>query len=330
MTPMQASGLAAKEARRLAVVDAAAKVLVLKGHGPHARATEVNRLLPRADRLHSDNALRAATGGWTNLLVRMSQGGLFPPGSLGQWSEGLFVGLRVSGALQQLKVGSRVRAAMWAVSPLGLRPALELVLMDGFPFSGVARVADHEVICYRLWAGNLGVVDAGGADVVAGLLMGAIPVGHSGRSWLGVPSTPEARGLLESWGIPVGLSGHLVARRRRVDLVSPFWGALFGRLMPGGMLEWYLGMPKPGMCPLLPWAFLRMAGGRVSDDGVGKVDRRMVPFLVNRDALYAAGVPLKGVHERAVRDLGMARVDPRLRVVWKGYVEGMGMAFPFR
>ena len=111
-----------------------------------------------------------------------------------------------------------------------------------------------------------------------------------------------------------------------VDLVSPFWGALFSRMMPGGMEGWFMGMRRPGGCPLLPWAFLRMAGGRVSDE----FPRAGLPFLVNRDALYARGVRLGEVHERAVRELGLLRIDPRLRGVWAGYMEAGGLVFPFK
>lgn len=317
--------LAEEESRRRAIVDAAAKVLVLRGYGPHARARVVNGLLPRGLRVHSDNALRVATGGWRRLAGRLGEGGLFAPGELGQWGEGLMVGLRLSGALRQLRVGERARLGTWSIGPLGLRPGLELAMMGGFPFSGEAKVAGQELMVYRFWAGNLGAADPGGEAVVAGLLMGAIPVGHVRRSWLGVPSSPACRGLLDSWGIPRAFVGHQLAKRRVVDLVSPFWGALLAHLMPGDMAGWFSEFKSPGQCPLLPWAFLRMAGGRVSDE----FPKGGLPYLVTRDVLYDAGVRLGEVHERAVRELGLARVDPRLRKAWVGHMASRGMAFPF-
>ena len=131
--------------------------------------------------------------------------------------------------------------------------------------------------------------------------------------------------MLASWGIPVGAKGVLSSPRRRVDLVSPFWGALFSRMMPEGMEGWHAGMDRPGMCPLLPWAFLRMAGGRVSDG----FPRKGLPFLVSRDAMFDQGIPLGKVHERAVRELGFVRVDPRLRKAWASYMVGEGLEFPF-
>jgi hypothetical protein len=322
----------AKEAKLKAykklVIDAATKVLVLKGYGAHASASEVNQILPKGTRLYSDYGLWEVTHGYRSLVERMAKGGLFIEGELGQWSEGLFQGLKLSGALKTRHTRRNSRRGSlgsWKMGPLGMRSALEIILMDKLPFAGHAGITEKEVLLYGLWAGNLGASDPTGVEVLSGLLMGAIPVAYHRRSWLGVPSTAGVRGLLELWGIPVGLAGLSVAQKRKVDLVSPFWGALLSVGMPDGMREWYEGMKRPGMCPLLPWAFLRMAGGRVSDE----FPRKGLPFLISRDNLLVAGFPLRQVHEKAVRELGFVRVDARLRGVWARYMATKGLEFPF-
>ena len=75
------------------------------------------------------------------------------------------------------------------------------------------------------------------------------------------------------------------------------------------------------MCPLLPWAFLRMAGGGdIGKDG-GGFPKKGLPYLVSRISLYQNyGIKLRDVHERAVRDFGFTRVDKRMRVVWLGWM----------
>jgi len=310
-----------RETHRQLVIDAAAKVLVLEGYGPHAKAVRVNLLLPLGEKLHSDHGLRTITGGYNGLVKRMSKGRLFSTGELGRWTEGLIAGLRLSGALAQrmmkLKgmVKSKVTLGSWWVRPFGLRPALEKVLLGGLPFSCRARVGKTGVELYRFWAGNLGT-EVSESEQLAGIFMGAISVRHLEQSWLGLPSTPEVKHLVESWGIPAASWGYRVAKRRVCILVSPFWGALFSAMMPEGMREWYLGMKKPGMCPLLPWAFLKMAAGHKSSE----VIREGVPFLTCREAMYDSGLRVRKLHENGVRELGFTRLDPRLKEVWIDYM----------
>ena len=330
-TPLEAIALAKQIIQHQAIIDTAAQVLVLRGYGPHTKAEVINELLPQGRQVHSDLDLLKITGGYQQLVKRIAKGGLFAPGVLGQWSGGLITGLRLAGALKQWKTSRQQKFGSW-VSGFGSRPAYEAVLLaNKFPFTGVAKLAKHEILLYRFWAGNLGADDPMGADVVAGLLMGATAVRVDQNTWLGVPPTVEVRALLESWGIPIAFrrywcGGRPIGTGRGVvrDLVSPFWGALFSRMMPLGMESWYESMKHPGSCPLLPWAFLRMGGGRSCDFPKGGL-----PFLLSGSGLYAQGIGIRSVHEKAVRELGLIRVDPRLRVVWAGYMKAGGLEFPF-
>ena len=329
----EANTSAKQVAHHQAIVDTAAQVLVLRGYGPHSKAEVVNELLPQGRQVHSDLALRKITGGYQGLIKRIAKGDLFAPGALGRWSGGLMTGLRLSGALKQMSSGHSLKISSWIIFK-GFRPALDAVLLKGgLPMSLVVQASSREVALYRFWGGNLGADDPVGVDVVAGLLMGAIVVRVDQNTWLGIPPTAEVRALLEHWGIPIAFRRHWCRGKPFgngkgivADLVSPFFGALFSRMMPMGMEEWYMGMDRPGMCPLLPWAFLRMAGGRVSDE----FPRKGLPFLIARDNLLKAGVPLGSVHEKAVRELGLIRVDPRLRVVWAQYMKAGGLEFPFK
>jgi len=314
-------------ARQRAVREAAARVLVLRGYGPHRRAREVNLALPRGDKLESDRALWKITGGWRGLVAILERGGLFPGGLGGGWSEGLIAGLRLSGALRRQYVGSRgTGPAVWRVKPIGGHPALGAAfLAGGLPFACRVAVGRRGLVLWGFWGGRLGASDPGGAEVMAGLLMGCRPMEAQGRLWMGVGSSVGSRALLASWGIPVAFPGVRLGRGR-FDLVSPFWGALFAWMMPEAARPLMGGWGLPGSCPLLPWAFLRMAGGSRVSDGF---PRAGLPYLVSRKAMWVRGVPLGDIHERAVRELGMVRVDPRMRRVWAGHMGSLGLAFPF-
>lgn len=318
---------AALGARRKSVREAAARLLVLRGYGPHRHAKEVNLTLPVGGKLESDRALWKITGGWRGLIPLLERGGLFPGGLGGGWSEGLIAGLRLSGALRRQYVGPKGSwPAAWRVGPVGGHPALEAAfLAPSLPFACRVAVGRRGLVLWGFWGGRLGAPDPEGAEVMAGLLMGSRPMGAQGRLWMGVRSSGGSRALLASWGIPVAFSGFLVGRRR-FDLVSPFWGALFAWLMPEAARPLMCGWGLPGSCPLLPWAFLRMAGGSRVSDGF---PRAGLPYLVSRRAMWFRGVPLGDVHERAVRELGMVRVDPRMRRVWAGHMGSLGLEFPF-
>ena len=79
------------------------------------------------------------------------------------------------------------------------------------------------------------------------------------------------------------------------------------------------------MVPLVALGVPADGRGRVSDG----FPRAGLPFLVDRTAMNDRGLRLRDVHEKAVRELGLLRIDPRLRLVWKGYMGAGGLGFPF-
>jgi hypothetical protein len=310
------------EARREAAIRASIWLLVTKGHGPHCSAVEVNRLLPARWRFHSKEALVRATGGRPALLVRMAAGGVIPAGSLGVWTPDLWAGLWMSGALFRCYPGGA-----WRTAPTKNRPALALALQAPCPFRMLVRPwSSSWGDCLRLgglWAPYLGADEAGGVGVFRGLLCGARLVRHDGRTWAGVPVREATLELAKGLGVPFVIAGKGTCR---AILFSPFWGALLSPDMPHEIGEWYRGwgFNKAGMCPLLPWVFLRGAWGRKLSDRDDDFPAGVVPSLVSRVSLWQGGWKVGDVMELGLRELGVTRVDNRMREAWLRWMDWKG------
>jgi len=319
------TGMGANSAkRREAATMASLWVLVTKGYGPHSKKEEVNKFLPKAWWFHCNEAIAEATGGRAELLRRMAKGGVIPTGKLGAWSPDLWAGLHIGGAF------FRLDSTSWRTAPLSKRPALEAALRGATSFNMVIREwhSAHFGKCLRLcevWAAHLGADEPGGVGVFRGILCSARLVKHNGMTWAGVPKRDGIIEVAEGLGVPY----FIVAKEGRVKtiLFSPFWGILLSPDMPIEISEWYRGdtFRKPGMCPLLPWVFLRGAWGYKLSNRVA-FPVGIVPNLVSRERLWKAGWKVSGMMEAGLRELGMTRVDNRMRAAWLRWMEWKGIS----
>jgi hypothetical protein len=96
--------------------------------------------------------------------------------------------------------------------------------------------------------------------------------------------------------------------------------------MPVEIGEWYRGWDfrKAGMCPLLPWVFLRGAWGMRLSERDEDFPAEVVPSLVTRRSLCIKGRKMVNVMEMGLRELGVTRVDERMRGAWLRWMEWKG------
>lgn len=290
-------------------------LIVRYGRGAHSSAKEVNALLPPGKGYHSDFALWEATGGEKVLAERLAKGGVIPKGSFGRWSPDFWTGLVSSGAIREVE-----GKYMWMTSTLSNRPALREAFMSHLPFHcriGKSYKGIDRLTIYGLWAAKMWADDPSGTEVLAGLLAGGRLAEHDGRLWIGVACRPGNATLFQSYGIPF-FKPKGKSTGRGSYFVSPFWGALLSEEMPEVFGRWFWGLGGPrvkkGMCPLLPWAFLRMASGVKFTD---YYPQGVVPYLAQRVGLRVNhGIGMGAIREEALRQFGYVSVDPRLRMAW--------------
>lgn len=310
-----------KEAKRERAIAASCLLLVKRGLGAHSSAAQVNAILTDGQCFRSDHSLWRSTGGLKNIYPRLVAGRILPAGILGEWSPDFIFGLGMSGALRDSTLGP----SMWSTSSLVNRPAVEAAFLDTskiLPFHCIAYKCHNALTINGAWALRIGADDPEGIGVVAGMLAGGRRVIHSGTNWIGVTGKGQTAALLTSYGIPfikIDDGGH---HRYGVLLVSPFWGILLAPQMPSPFREWYIQQDttglkghrkQPGMCPLLPWAFLKGAWGA----GIhNRLPVGIVPLLIHRNSLRIHGIGQPAVREQAFRQFNFTRVDARLRRAW--------------
>ena len=299
---------------------AACYLLVRYGYGAHRSAKLMNARLPLGKGYHTDQDVYKATGGLPEVAKRLAKGGAIPKGAFGRWTPNFWLGLMHSGALIETKGKSQ-----WATSPLFNRPALKEAFLGHLPFH--CRVDKSKggdtLTIYGLWASRMGADDPSGTEVLAGLLAGGRLGKYEGRTWLGVSAREWNAEFLKSYGIPfVKPKGKWVGRGSY--LVSPFWGALLSEEMPEAFGRWFLAWRgRKGMCPLLPWAFLKMASGKKFVDDCPK---GAVPYLALRVGLRVNhGIGLGAIREEALREFGFVSVDQRLRKAWLRWMALRGL-----
>lgn len=315
-------------ARREAALRAVCLLLVRGGRARCNSPLLVNGLLPEGvKRFRTEHEVWRVTGGLPVAAERLAAGGVLPAGVLGEWSSDFLYGLVMSGAIRKAE---GVQSFM--VRSLASRPALRAALEGELPFN--CRVVKTVkmggpaggLVLTGAWAFRMGADDPEGVGVLAGLLAGGYRLEHGGQSWIALTARPVSLALLDSYGVPyVRNAGWGVCGR---VLVSPFWGALLSYEMPVVFGQWFVGwssgrLIQRGMCPLLPWAFLRAVWGERCCKGF---PRNAVPFLVDRNCLWGSyGIGVGQVRELALRRLGFFRVDPRLRGVWLRRMEREGI-----
>lgn len=320
-------GIGERESYAEAVKRVACLLLVQRGAGPSSHASDVNAGLSiyypefsgRADLvIRSDFALWRITGGWKKLSILLAKGGIIPAGSLGKWSPDFLSGLSKSGVFR----GS-VKSHTKITSSMGNRPILCSSFKGEYgvlPFNCAvsSNASGRNLLALSSsWGLFAGADNPNGTNVLAGFLCGGRRVMFEGYSWLGVVANESSTSFLDSFSIPY-LSKRLEGRKDTL-LISPFWGSLLSVDMPEQFGDWFENWfqhrrMRPGMYPLLPWAFLRAVWG------VGTCytfPRNIVPFLTDRNTLREIyGIGMRDVRKEALLRFGFVRVDPRLREVW--------------
>ena len=246
-------------------------------------------------------------------LARLQQGDLGIEESLRPWTAEFFLGLRLSGGLQEKEMGRfRIDAttlpelvediATWHI-------AGKLGADDGF---GRRRL----IGCL---ATQLPAVDPLGESVVAGLFAGAKLIEIDGEQWFEFPASAQVKSLLETWTI---LYEPSIGTKTKKDMLraSPFFAALFGDLMPNCSKERILSLRRPAMCPLLAllhwdWLYAPIKKGmRILPFPDA------LPFGCSRRTFYRRGFKRDELHWKAVH-MGLLSVDQRLRVRIKDWFE---------
>lgn len=319
------------EERREATMAASVLVLVKYGMAKHGSPSAINPLIAKEQWFSTKAELKAVTGGLREVVRRLLAGRILPAGSLGKWSPDFLSGLVQSGAMRKTK-----RASFWFTSPLKDRPALKAALTSGrLPFRytvsicGKGPIGPGEYLALSgSWAFSLGADDPDSVSFLAGVLAGGRRVEHDGSSWLAISGRAENVALLESYGIPFIRLSPKVPKVGFL-LVSPFWGALLVFEMPEEWKLWFdrwyvrRGICPMGMCPLLPWAFMKAAWGVKVSDGFPKL---IVPYISSQTGLRTSyGLAINQVREQALVRFGFSRVDVRLRKVWIQRMKILGM-----
>ena len=322
-------------------------LMVTKGFDEALKADNINKLLPidfQHKRIRSDMALCNITGGRKALYSMLSIGGVIPKGLLGKWSPDFIAGLKRSGVIYR----TSYKNSYWRTSSMKNRKVLEGLLLGEYgrlPFHfniGPIPTVDcpYGYDIYGCAAFSLEADDQGGVGVLAGLLCGGRLLDHDGEVWICVTGARGNAEFLDSFGIPYVRGVKLKdcpPNKFGQLLVSPFWGALLSNEMPkelGDSFDIWKHRKRPrkssskstglsiGMCPLLPWVFIRGAlGYKCTKD----LPRGMVPFLINRDTFRDDhGFHLKEIREEGFKRFGVTRIDSRIRAAWLRSVVAKG------
>ena len=266
---------------------------------PYIKTAVPGYLWPTICSLHYAGAPKSA-------IARLRMGDLGIEAEMRPWTPEFFLGLRLSGALQEKEAG-RFRIDATALPELAediskWNIAGKLGTDDGF---GRQRL----IGCL---ATLLPAVDPEGDSVLAGLFAGARLIEIDEEQWFEFPASDQVKSLLETWTILYEPSN---ATRTNKNLLrtSPFFAALFAGLMPNCSRERILRLRRPAMCPLLAllhwdWLYSPL-----------KPNERILPFAdalpfgCSRRTFYRRGWKREKLHRQAVH-IGILSVDQRLRV----------------
>jgi hypothetical protein len=124
---------------------------------------------------------------------------------------------------------------------------------------------------------------------------------------------------LDSWTILHFPSRRI--QRRNFIKVSPFYAPLFTDLMPERCRERILGIRNPAMCPLLPILYWELSFSMVMDGMTVLPFADALPFGISRRSFFRHGWRRKGLHRRAVLEVGILSVDSRLRNLMEQWFE---------
>ena len=117
--------------------------------------------------------------------------------------------------------------------------------------------------------------------------------------------------LLDSWTILHSPSRQL--QHRNTIKVSPFYAPLFADLMPECSRERILSIRNPAMCPLLPILYWELGFSPLKNGMRVLPFADALPFGISRRTFFRHGWRRKGLHKKAVLEVGILSVDARLK-----------------
>ena len=273
---------------------------------PYMQAAVPGGYCPTVCRLRYAGAPKAA-------IARLQKGNLDIEESLRPWTAEFFLGLRLSGGLQEKELGRfRVDAT-----------ALPELVEDIAQWHIAGKLGTDDGFDRRRLVGCLATqllpVDPMGASVLAGLFAGARLIKTAGEQWLEFPASDQVKTLLDTWTI---LYEPAKGARTKKNMLrtSPFFAALFVGLMPNCSRERILSLRQPAMCPLLAllhwdWLYAPIEKGmRILPFADA------LPFGCSRRTFYRLGFKRDELHWKAVH-MGLLGVDQKLRVRMNDWFE---------
>jgi hypothetical protein len=266
---------------------------------PYIKAAVPGYLWPTVCSLHYAGAPRSA-------IDRLRMGDLGIENEMRPWTPEFFLGLRLSGALQEKEAG---RFRIDATAP----PEL---VEDISKWHIAGKLGTDDGFGRRRLVGCLATLlppaDPEGESVLAGLFAGARLIEIDREQWLEFAASDQVKSLLDSWTI---LYEPSIGTKTKKNMLraSPFFAALFADLMPNCFRERILILRRPAMCPLLAllhwdWLYSPL-----------KTHTRILPFAdalpygCSRRTFYRRGWKRKELHWQAVH-MGILSVDQRLWV----------------
>lgn len=247
-------------------------------------------------------------------IARLRQGRLGIEDKLGCWTGEFFHGLKLANALAEKEPGhyridTRIHSELVAdIKDWILAGRLGRPDRDGRRRLIACPAATH-----------LPAEDPEGAGVIAGLFAGARISKIDGEQWCELPATEATRRLLEEWSVLHSPSRRIC--RREYLKVSPFYAQLVAELMPEHSRMRIRSIRNPAMCPLLPILYWEWLYAPISKGMRILPFPDALPFGISRRTFYRHGWRRSELHRRAVLEVGILRVDPRLRKQMHGWFE---------
>lgn len=294
--------------RRRAMLGAAARAAVLVDSRAWNKPAVVEQFWDGLGPLPSRKELRG--------LARMTKA-MAPTlrdlnGKMGIWTGGFFQGLRLAGAISDWRGRTRLLCGRpW------LEKDFELMSIPG----RLGPANDRGRWLCRCLAARVSAKSEFGADVVAGLFAGARRQDGEDGTWLVVPNSDAVLRLVDWWKISAN-EVRLPSRRGLVKLglrVSPFYGLLFGGLMPEATANAMI-VRHPGDCPMLPlayWQVLYGAGG-ADEFYCNPPHAGLLPYLVSHSTRKRLRLGREDLYHASVQ-LGVSFVPLELRRFLEGW-----------
>jgi hypothetical protein len=200
---------------------------------PYLQVAVPGGYCPTVCRLRYAGAPKAA-------IARLQIGDLGIEKEMFPWTAEFFLGLRLSGGLQEKEMGR------FRIDATALPELVEDIAQ--WPIAG--KLGTDDGLGRRRLVGCLATllppVDPIGESVVAGVVAGARLIEIDGEPWLEFPASDQVKTLLDTWTILYEPAKGARTKKNMLR-VSPFFAALFEGLMPKCSKERILSLRRPAM-----------------------------------------------------------------------------------